>query len=307
VFSLPVGRVSDPVLSPAGYHLVEATVREEGVAEARHILVPIAKEDDSELALLTLADSLDALGMVRTLDAAARELGLPVLEGVIADDSAFLEGVGNASEGQDWIFLDEEGVGAVSPVFEANLAYYMLEIVGLSPAGHLLLEEVSGSIGANLRAERKRERVLEEARGWVAEIRNGTSTLETLALSLGVEVATAGPFTRQESVPGLGLRTPAVGAAFGAPVGTVVGPVMGAGGVVLLRVDERVEADRVAWEAQKESQRNEVTSQLRQNRLVEWVDGLRETTRIIDGRDAYFRAAEEQQELQSQYPLPAGY
>jgi hypothetical protein len=58
----------------------------------------------------------------------------------------------------------------------------------------------------------------------------------------------------------------------------------------------------VGWEAQREGQRVEVIAQIRQDRLLEWLDGLRETTRIVDNRAAYFRAAEEQQERGLQLP-----
>jgi hypothetical protein len=60
-------------------------------------------------------------------------------------------------------------------------------------------------------------------------------------------------------------------------------------------VEGRYEADRAAWEAQKESQRTTVTTQIQEARLARFLDGLRESTRIVDGRAAYFEAAEAQQ------------
>jgi parvulin-like peptidyl-prolyl isomerase len=294
-FSLPVGEVSEPVLSTAGYHLLEVISREEDRAELRHILIEVVRTDESEIALFTQADSLETLGERRSFAEAAAAFGLDVLTGEITEESATLAGVGNAAEGQDWIFLDEEGVGAVSPLFESPDAFYMLEIVSLAPAGTLTVAEASSRIEADIRAERKLELAMNEARGWATELRNGAISLEELAARLGRPVVHEGPFARTTIVPNLGQSTPAIGAAFGAPVGEIAGPAMAGNRIAILRVEARTEADREAWEAQKDVQRSEVTLQIEQERLGKWIEGLRETIRIVDNREAYFRAAEEMQ------------
>jgi peptidyl-prolyl cis-trans isomerase D len=292
-FSLPVGQLSEPVLSAFGFHVIEVLSRDEDQVEARHILLPIERTDESEILMLTRADSLETLGQSRTLAEAASVLGLEVLEAEISEDFAILPGVGPADEGQDWIFVDQEGPGAVSPVFENRQAFYMLEIIRESPAGYLSLEDVRGEIEALLRSRAKVARVMDEARELATELDRDPSALEAMAERLGTEARTAGPFTRMETVPGLGAQNAAVGAAFGTPEGGVAGPVRSGNQVVLIRVDRRVEPDRELWEVQREILRLQVTEQLRQDRLELWLEGLRETTRIVDGRAEYFRAAEE--------------
>jgi hypothetical protein len=127
-------------------------------------------------------------------------------------------------------------------------------------------------------------------------------TIEALADRIGVAPQTQGPFTRTDFVPGLGLSSPAIGAAFGVPPGEVAGPARAFDAVVVLRVDSRIPADSLAWEAQKFQQRSDLTAEVQQVRLDQWLDGLRETTRIVDNRAEYFRLAEEQAEqgLQNQ-------
>jgi len=293
VFSLPVGEVSEPVETDNGLHLVEVLSREGDEAEARHILVSLDRTGDSEIRLLTRADSLETLGRTQPLSEAARQLGLEVHQGEITEDYAVLPGVGVASEGRDWIFEDREGPGAVSPVFETSDAFYMLEIEREWRRGYLPLEDVAGEIEETIRTRRKVERTMERAREWAGELRSGNLTLEELSERVGRAVQRTDPFSRTDFVPGLGSRNAAVGAAFGTPEGGIGGPARVQNRVILLRVESRTEADREAWEAQKEEQRAAKVSEIRQARLERWLDGLKETVRVVDRRAEYFRAAEE--------------
>ena len=304
-FALAPGEISEPFRTQFGYHIVRVDSLDTALDQvsARHVLIPIEVTDESEVRLLTRADSLETLSEGQTLESVAGTFGLTVLDGEISDESAVLSGVGAAGEAQDWIFEEAEGEGAVSPVFETDAAFYAVEIVSLLPAGVLSFDDARAEIENDLRLERKAERTMEEAAAWADELRSGTVTMEALADRVGVAPQTQGPFTRIEFVPGLGLSSPAIGAAFGVAPGEIAGPARAFDAVVVLRVDARVPADSAAWEAQKAQQRSVVTNEIQQLRLDQWLDGLRETTRIVDNRIEYFRLAEEQAEqgLQNQF------
>jgi peptidyl-prolyl cis-trans isomerase D len=301
-FSIPIGEVSEPIRTASGWHILEVLSRDEDqVEEARHIFFSFDRSDDSEIRLLTRADSLEAMGRNMTVEDAASELGVPVRTGEITEDYSILAGVGQADEAQEWIFEEREGIGAVSPVFENRDAFYMIEILSQSRSGYLSVDDVADQIERRLRMEKKVERTLEEGRGLVEELRNGAA-LEDVAEGLGLEARSSGAFTRTEFVPGLGTRNAAIGAAFGQAPGEIAGPLRIGDQVIILRVDERIEADREAWEAQRPIQRAQRTAQIRQDRLDRWIDGLREVTQIRDNRAEYFRMAEEQAD-QPQIPM----
>ena len=304
-FALPAGELSEPVLTGFGLHLIEVLSRDEEAdeVEARHILLPIEMTDEAEVGLLTRADSLETIAENQPLREAAAAFGLAVRTGEIEEAFAVLPGVGAATEAVDWVFVEDDDAGVVSPVFETETAFYLVELVDESPAGTLTLEQVTEEIRENLQTEQKIRLALEEAHGWRDELVSGSSTLDSLAEQLGLEVQTAGPFTREAFVPGLGQSSPAVGAVFGTPAGEVAGPVSALGRVLILRVGERTEADAAGWEEQKEAQRAQVTAAIQEARLDEWLEGLRASTRIVDNRDAYFEAAEEQAAQGVQPPM----
>jgi peptidyl-prolyl cis-trans isomerase D len=92
VFNSPLNRVLEPVKTSFGFHVIEVLSRRGDSARARHVLVPVERTSESEIRLLTLADSLEALGESMTLDEAARTLGVPVAEQTMTEIFPFLSG-----------------------------------------------------------------------------------------------------------------------------------------------------------------------------------------------------------------------
>ncbi|MDH3224700.1 MAG: SurA N-terminal domain-containing protein, partial [Gemmatimonadota bacterium] len=70
VFATSLNRVTEPVRTQFGVHLIEVTQRwGQDSAQARHILLPFERTDESEIGLLAMADSLEELGESMTLTA----------------------------------------------------------------------------------------------------------------------------------------------------------------------------------------------------------------------------------------------
>ncbi len=288
-FRAPLNRVTEPVLSPFGLHLIEVLSRKGDSIHARHILVPIERTPDSELRLLTMADTVEALGENFTLDEVGEQLGLPVRTQELTDVFPFLAGAGQVGEGADWVF--QEGFpGAVSPVFENRQAYYILEVVDRSPAGVQSLEEARPEIEQILRMEKKMTMAEEEGRAIAARAREAGS-LEAAVAGTDLTVREVGPFTRGSYVPVLGATNRAVGVAFGLDEGEISDPVRTEGNVVVLQTVEHIPADSAAWEAQKAEQRGQLMVAIQQQRLQDWLEGLRESATVVDRRDQVLQPA----------------
>src|SRR5690606_38023882 len=292
VWSLPIGRVSEPVQTVFGFHLIRVDRRDADSAAAHHILIPIERTSESELALLETADSLEALGQRLSLEQAAQALGLPAPRQItLNEELPFDPSLGQRLvEGAEWDF-GEASPGAVSPLFETSTAFYMLELVDRTPAGVLSLEEATPTIRARLVAQKKLERARTSAQELVDLIRAGRS-LQEVAEAAGLEVLEAGPFTRTSYVPGLGRANAAIGTAFGLRPGQTSGLVEVDGLLYIIEVLERRDADRAQFEEQKEFLRARLTAGLEQERVRRFLADLRSRARIRDNREAVLRSAD---------------
>jgi peptidyl-prolyl cis-trans isomerase D len=278
------GLLPQPVQTGFGIHVVDVMERwGADSARVRHILLPVARTDESEIALFQRADSLEDLAEGMPLEQAARGVGLTVQTADITQDFPFLAGVGQISEGADWVF-EEASAGDVSPVFETSTAFYALEVVSSAPEGVLEIEQAREAIEETLRFDQKLQRAREEAQQVVDRARGGTPLLN-VASEMGLEARTAGPFSRNDFVPGLGRQNAVVGAAFGLPIGEVSGVIGTETNQYVIEVLARTPADSTAWTAQLPQQRAQAVAAMQQQRLTEWVEALRASARVVDRRE----------------------
>ena len=287
-FAATVGELTEPVRTPFGYHLIEVQDQAEDSVQARHILIPFARTEESELALYTLADSLEALGESRTLGEAALNLGLAVETAFLSTEFAFVVGAGQVGEGADWAF-EEALVGDVSPVLETRQAFYMLELAESREAGTISLDDARVSIEQVVRAQKKVERAMNEGEEMVAQVRAGAD-LADVAEQKSLEIQMAGPYARVDFVPGIGRLNAAVGAGFGLNIGDVSGAVEADNNVFIIELADYFAADTTAFEDERLALRDQMLGIAQQSRLPQWLQGLRDVARIIDRRDVVLNA-----------------
>lgn len=286
-YALQPGELSQPVQTQFGFHLIRVDARQGDTLSLRHILVPIAQSDSSATRTDRRADSLANAAASsddpKKFDAAATKLGLSRSTAVAIEGEPLTAAGRYVPSVSAWAF-DGARVGETSELFDAPEAYYLARLDSLTPGGPQPLAEVRDEIRRRLAREKKVELLVPRARQ-LAEAARRTS-LDQAAQAQGLTVARPSQMiTRASLVPGLGQFTQAVGAAFTLPVGRVSDPIPGRDAVVVLRVDQRVEADKGAWQAQKQVQRQQVIAQLRQQRVRTFLEGLRESAKIVDRRE----------------------
>ncbi|MFW6206650.1 MAG: peptidylprolyl isomerase, partial [Gemmatimonadota bacterium] len=302
-FAAEEGEITEPVRSQFGFHIIRVRESYEDSVAASHILIPVERTDDSELELLMQADSLEAMTENMTLDEAAENLEVEVRTVQVNEDFPLAPGAGVIREAFDWA-QEEADAGDVSSVFENDQAFYAVELVDYRPEGHRSLEEAEDQIRRQLVERKKQEIVLEQATALADEAREaGTLSILTEADEEGLTVHEPSAFTRTSSIPGVGRVPEVIGTAFGLDAGEISAPVPAEQEVYLVELLERVPADSTAWLAQREQQRQQLARQLQQERVEQWIAGLRQNADIQDRRDEVLEAAEEQQEEnQGQFP-----
>ncbi|MGH7664783.1 MAG: peptidyl-prolyl cis-trans isomerase [Gemmatimonadaceae bacterium] len=283
---LPIGEVSQPVETRFGFHLIRVDERRGDTLSLHHILVPIQQSDSSAMRMAQRADSLVALvgpgDPASAFDKAATVLGLGVGRAVALEGEPLVMAGRYVPSVSAWAF-GGAAVGEASELFDGPGGYYLARLDTLVEGGVPELEEVRGDVRRSLLREAKIDSLVPVAAA-VAAAAAGSS-LEAAASERGLAVERTEMFNRTGFVPGIGRLNEAIGAAFGVPVGAVSEPVATGDAVYVLRVEQRKEADRAAWEAQKDTQRAELMQRLRQQRVQEYVLNLRRAADIDDRRD----------------------
>jgi peptidyl-prolyl cis-trans isomerase D len=284
---LKPGEISQPVLTPFGYHIIRLDSRKGDTLALHHILLRIAQSDSAASRTDRRADSLARIAATADVpakfDSAARTLHIPVLKAqVIEGNSLTVNGQYIPSVGP-WAF---EGAkpGESSELFDAEDGYYLARLDSLVPGGTLTLDQAKQDIRAYLVRQKKIDALMPQATN-VAKLA-AASTLEQAAKLTSLQVVKTNPFTRVTGVPELAQFPEAVGAAFKLPLHVVSAPIKASGGVVIERVDNRVPASRAAFETQKDGLRQQALSQLRQQRVREFLSNLKAVAKIDDRRKA---------------------
>ena len=294
-YALRPGEVSEPVLTPFGYHLIRLDERKGDTIAARHILLHIQQSDSSAVRTDRRADTLATLAgssdQPARFDSAAKRLQLPVGTAVAFEGEPLTWNGRYVPNVSAWAFGGAR-VGETSELFDSDDAYFLARLDSLVPGGKPTFEMVREEIRQLLVRERKVEMLAPRAKALADAVTAGR-TLEQAAEAQGLAVEKSPLFNRVSPVPGIGQLNEAIGAAFSLPVGAVSEPVKTRTGVFVLRVDRRVKADRAAWEAQRQQQRERLTQALQQQRVQQFVASLREEAEIEDRRKEIRRLTRE--------------
>jgi len=285
-YALREGELSQPVLSPFGWHLIQVDRKRADTLDLRHLLIRVQQSDSSAAATDRLADRLAAVAAGSSdpsaFDDAASELGLPVSSLVVTEYEP-LSFAGRYVPGISAWSFSGVSVGESSDLQDAPEAYYVARLDSLRASGLAPLADVKDDIRRRLEREARIKALVPMAQSFAAAARS--ADLPSAAAEANLSVERAGPFTRSSLVPGLGQFTEAVGAAFGLPaVGAISGPVVTREAVYVLRLDALTPSDSADFELMKPVFRMQIVQSLKSERVQQYVAGLRDAAKIKDDR-----------------------
>lgn len=284
-YALREGELSQPVLSPFGWHIIRVDRKRADTLDLRHILVSIQQSDSTASATDRLADRVSSLAAGATdpaaFDSAAAALGLPVTKLVAFEGERLVAGGRVVPSVSAWAFSGVQ-IGESSDLYDAPDAYYLARLDSLRAGGLAPLAEVKDEIRREL--ERKQQIKALVAKGDALAKAARASSLASAAQAQGVTVDQTPMFSRRSLVPGLGQYTEPVGAAFGLKVGAVSAPIATKDGVYVLQLDAFTPADTAGFSLVKGIVRSQAIQTMQAERVQTFVDALKRNASIKDDR-----------------------
>ncbi|MGH7524741.1 MAG: peptidyl-prolyl cis-trans isomerase [Gemmatimonadales bacterium] len=288
-FSLPLSTLSEPILTPIGYQIIEVTKRTTDKkagdkATISRILIPIELAGAHRAAVDAETDSLQRIAAERlvpeALDTVARALKLPIgSTGPVASGSRVELRPYVIPDAGVWAF--EAKVGETSPVIDGEVASYVFRLDSVQQAGIPPLAQLHDAVAAKVREQKKEEKAKAVADELIRRVKAGAS-LADASKALKLPNREFDPFTRV-TMP---LASPKVtGMAFGLPEGALSGVIDTPEGLYVIKVLQRFPADSEAFVKNKDEFRTEMIRSVRQDRIREYLADLRASAKIQDRRN----------------------
>jgi peptidyl-prolyl cis-trans isomerase D len=283
-FAMPLKKVSEPVLSQFGFHIIEITSRKGNKAKGRHILIPIEVAGEHRDHLDAEADSLERLGAERgdpaALDTVSKALSLPIgRTGGVQEGTRVQVGNLVVPDAGAWAFGGSKP-GATSPVIETSFAFYIFRLDSMQAAGVPPLAQVRPAVEYALRSDKKKALAKPKAEEYMKRLEKGESMAEA-AKAMNLPHREFGPFTRVNPP----LTDPmVVGTAFGLEKGQRSGLLDTPDGLYVMESLEKVPADSAKFVKELDEYRTKMIDLARQARVRGYMAALRQSAKIVDNR-----------------------
>ncbi|HEV7367046.1 MAG TPA: peptidylprolyl isomerase [Gemmatimonadales bacterium] len=289
-FALPIGKVSQPVRSQFGFHLIEITSRKGNKAKGRHILFPIEVTGAHRDQLDAQADSLEHLGADRAdpaaLDTVARALKLPIGHADPVQQGSKVQ-VGRLLVPDAGVWAFEAKPRATSSVIETPYAYYIFRLDSLQTEGVPPLTAIRSAISRSVREQKKWDGAREIAKAYLKRLDEGSSMAQA-AKAMNLAHREFGPFSRINPP----LTNPVVvGTAFGLEAGQRSGILDTKDGIYVLEGLSHTKADSAKFVKELDQYRVRLINLARQERVRNYLSALRGAAKIVDNRDKVLKTS----------------
>lgn len=252
-FATAKGKVSDPIRTQFGWHIIFVEDKKEAVAKSfedakEEMRQTLAEEKASEQVSDLLDQAIDRLVSGMKLDAIADELGMLAVTSSPLPEQFLPQSFGMTPEAAKVVMGIPVGEAHQTPL-AIDGGYMLLEKAEDVPASPMPLEQVKPIIMTNLTREKALELARKDAEAVLAQVK----TTEGVA-KLGDRVKTSEPFGRQGIIPQFGQNLELTDALFASDGKAWLDKTFEtSAGVVVAKLSKRIPADEKLWEEQKQT------------------------------------------------------
>ncbi len=278
-WALAPGQVSGVVKSPAGYHIIKMVDKKAATTKTLAEVTPQIQDqirtEKAQAEAQKLADDISKdISTPADLDKVARARGLTVGDSGLFSRDEPLAGLGFAPAVAASAFTLEQG--KVSGLLRTNTGFAFIALAEIKPAYVPQLSEVKDKV----REDVIRLKALDIAKAKAAAMSKAGGDFAAAAKAAGGDVKTTDFIARDSAYPEIGVNTGVDAVAFNLKVGETSAPIPTDTAIVVVHVKDKQAIDPAKMLADRETTRDQLLSQRRQEFFSAYMAKAREKMKV---------------------------
>jgi parvulin-like peptidyl-prolyl isomerase len=280
-----VGEILKPVKTSFGYHIIKVTGRINNKYVVEKIVNPVKPSASTLEKNAAEANDFSFLAKKSSFEKEAELLKYKVLETTpFTEEAVYVPGIGYNKHISEFAFSNS--VNSISESYKIQNGHVVFKVSEVINAGVKKFDEVKEYVKSLVLREKKFAKAAEIAK----DIKNkvGGDLSKAPSINDKVTFANTGSFTATGTIPQIGKDYAFIDNAQVLDKGKVSEPVKGQRGVYLMKVIQRNDFDKSAYQMQRNSLRDNILQEKRGTFFSQWLAKLKKDSKIVDNRYMFF-------------------